>query len=234
MNRIDLNADVGEDSPFEEGLLDWITSANVGCGAHAGSWCGALKTMQRCLDRGIRLGMHPGFPDRDHFGRVVPPPELRIAALHSLVEQIDRFAYAADAAYIKPHGACYNLICDGLYGTNSDFARACLETILDQASRHGIAVMLREGCEAHAIARGAGVATLTEAFADRAYRADGTLVPRSESNALITDPDQAVEQALLLAPHVDSLCIHGDHPCAEAITQAVYEALEAAGMEIGP
>jgi len=209
VSRIDLNADIGEG--FDESdllLLDVITSANVACGFHAGGEGLARPLCAAANARGVSIGAHISYRDRDGFGRRdldVAPEVLEAEA----VEQIDALSSWCDGriGYVKPHGALYHRM---------QREPACGNAMVRAA--RGLPIL------------GLDVA---EGFADRGYAADGTLVPRGEAGALL-DPDAAVAQALRLAHEgrVRSICLHGDSPGAPELGRRVREALEADGVEL--
>src|SRR5436305_4254792 len=105
--RVDLNVDIGEGFPYDEALLAFATSANVCCGEHAGSWELTCETVELCKRKGTRIGCHPGFPDRAHFGRRVPARSEGDEYLSSIKLQVEHFLSRCQAAYLKPHGAFY-------------------------------------------------------------------------------------------------------------------------------
>lgn len=217
---LDLNSDLAEGAGTDEALLEWITSANICCGAHAGSIATIEQTLALCAQHGTTIGAHPGYPDREHFGRRELPYESeRVYAMVSeqvvlLVQQAERFSLAV--RYIKPHGGLYHLV-------NRDATYA--EAVVRVAEQHGMAVMGLPQSVAARVSIGR-VRYLAEGFADRRYYPDGTLVPRTEANAVLTDPDEAVEQALRLLQtmSIDSLCVHGDTPHAFAFVKRIHEA----------
>jgi len=242
MPDIDLNADVGEGSGADDLLLGVVTSASIACGVHAGSAETMADTLAIAARRGVAVGAHPSYEDRDGFGRRptrVPPAALTaglVAQIGSLV------ALATDAgtvvSYVKPHGALYAAI-----ATDDTTARAVLDAL---AAFAGLTLLAPAGSAALAIAAHHGVAAAAEAFADRAYAPDGSLVPRSHHGAVITDPDDAARRAVLLATEgrvhaVDgtaltlrarSICVHGDTPGAPAVAGRVRAALEEAGVVV--
>lgn len=206
--RIDLNADLAEGAPFDEALLGIISTANVCCGAHAGSPDLARRTVGRARELGVRVAAHPGYPD-PAFGRLSRPtldglPEDWLAA------QLGVFAFDA----IKPHGGLYH---DLAAGRHRELAPLFVDFPFI-------------GLEGH---RGLGSQLVLEGFAERGYSYDGSLIPRGQPGALIEEPALAARQALELAPRVGTICIHGDSPNAVAIARAVRAALEDAGYEIG-
>lgn len=226
MPTIDLNSDVGEGVvPDVEGsILELVTSANIACGGHAGDDGSMRKTVRAAAARGIRIGGHPSYPDRENFGRLsiqMAPAQI----VETVLDQIARLqkiaaSDGARVAYIKPHGALYNdAAVDPLVG----------RAMLDVVDRLELPLMVLQGGPLQAAAGAAGI---PEGFIDRGYGPDGTLLPRSEPGALIADPAEAARQALELAPKVASLCVHSDTPGALELMRAARAALEGAGFEI--
>ena len=226
MRAVDLNSDLGEGMPeaIDDAVLDIVSSANVACGGHAGDAHTMGRTIAEAKARGVRVGAHPAYPDRTNFGRI--HVEMDPAALvEELVSQIDALVELAEAlgvpvAYVKPHGALYN-----------DAARdpSLGDTIVRAAHRLGLPIMALAGS---ALAQRTDVPIIREGFLDRAYRPDGSLVPRSEPGAVLTDQDAVAAQALRLAPHVDSLSLHSDTPGAVELLAAARRALEANGYVV--
>ena len=229
--RIDLNADVGEGLPPEHdrALMQVVTSASIACGGHAGDIRTMRQTLRTAQGLKLRAGAHPSYPDRQNFGRV----SMAIggqALMDTIGEQVSALQEAAlqigtSVAYLKPHGALYN---DA--ATDEEIAR----TVATVACLLGLPMMLLASAPTLAKLTADGRAVIREGFLDRGYRADGTLIPRSQAGALICDPDEAAGQALRLAGSVDSLCVHSDSPSALLLAQAARAALKGAGMEIGP
>jgi UPF0271 protein len=232
--RIDLNADLGESWPrWRSGkdvrLLDVVTSANVCCGAYAGDAELMRVTCEAAVARGVAIGAQVGYPDRAGFGRVLV--NLPVAELtRTVVEQVrllDRIARAAGGtvAYVKPHGALYTTIVD-----HEPQARAVVAamTSLDAP----LPLLGLPGSLALDLAARAGLPVVHEGFADRAYTAEGRLVPRSEPGAVLGDPAAVAAQARRLLGEVASICVHSDSPGALDLARAVRAALEAAGAEV--
>jgi UPF0271 protein len=243
--RIDLNADLAEEAGDDAALLPFLSSANLSCGAHAGGPAVLAAALAACRAAGVTAGAHPGYPDRANFGRVVVP--MTAAEVTSMVAgQVALACEAAAAAgtgiaYVKPHGALYNLA-----ATDAGVAAAIAAGVA-QVDRGlvllGLAgsVMLAEGARA-------GLATAAEAFADRAYAPDGTLVPRGQPGAVLHDAATVAARALAMvqdgavtaidgsriALQADSLCLHGDTPGALAMARATRAALDAAGIAVRP
>jgi UPF0271 protein len=225
VSTIDLNADVAEGFPYDPEILSLVTSANVCCGEHAGSWDQTLATFELCRERGVRIGLHPGYPDRENMGRAsLDRIGLSVAAaMDSLRGQIERALAKCQPAYLKPHGALYHETM-GVSGVSDAFPGLLREFRLP--------LMGLAGTHHERMAEAAGVAFLSEGFADRGYTADGKLIPRGVAGALVTESRAAAAQAVRLAPKVDSLCVHGDTPNCLEILSAVRAELLASGYEV--
>jgi 5-oxoprolinase (ATP-hydrolysing) subunit A len=236
MPQVDLNVDLGELPGEPPELFTLATVANVACGGHAGDRASMARAISFAMTRGTRLAAHPSYPDRQGFGRVtlaLSPVELaasieaQCAALQAIASKL-----GYPAAMVKPHGALY-------HDAGRDPALAA--AVIDGASRGlgveaaGLTVVgpPRGALLEEALRRGARYAR--EGFADRAYRSDGALVPRSESGALVTDPGACARQALALAGSgtLETICVHGDTEGAVVIAARVRDALAQAGMLAG-
>jgi UPF0271 protein len=231
--RIDLNADLGESSERwasgeDVAILDIVTSANISCGAHAGDDELISATSAVCVERGVAIGAQVGYPDREGFGR--RPMELEFDALHD--EVAGQIAHLSDLAkavngqvtYVKPHGALYNTIVQ-----HEGQAAAVVEAV----RAAGLPLVGLPTASSLRLAEEAGVPIVREGFADRGYREDGTLIPRSEPGALLREPrDAAVQAVRLFHEGVDSICVHSDSPGALEILRAVRAALEHAGADV--
>jgi UPF0271 protein len=223
---IDLNADLGEGVTDDDGLLEVVSSANVACGFHAGDAATMRRVCEGAARLGVRVGAQVSYRDRKGFGRrdMEVAPEVLTA---DVLEQIGALAAFGEVVYVKPHGALYNrVVHDELQ------ARAVVAAV--KAWRAPLPLMGLPGSRVLALAREAGLATITEGFADRAYTPAGRLVPRSQPGAVITDPVDAARRAVALARSgtVRSLCVHGDTPGAVAMARRVRAGLEAAGLRI--
>lgn len=241
---MDLNADLGEGMD-DAAILPFLTSANVACGLHAGGPLVMDRTVALALERGVRVGAHPSYADRENFGRTAQQlsrEEVRalvlyqVAALDGLVR-----ARGGSLRHVKAHGALYNQAAKdaGLAAAIADAVRAFRRDLL----LVGLAGSLQ--IEA---ARSAGLDAAGEAFADRRYLPDGSLMPRSQPGAVLHDPAEVAEQALSIARDgfavasdgsrvridAQTLCLHGDTPGAVRMAQAVHGKLAAAGVEIAP
>lgn len=231
MRSIDLNADLGEGGTHDAELLELVSSANIACGGHAGD----EETMRRSIDlalaSGVAIGAHPGYEDREHFGRLAMV--LPLDKITDLVRrQVEALASLADEAgarlhHVKPHGALYN--------------QASRDLLLAAAVVAGIASvspdLILYSLPTSALAeagRAAGLKVCAEGFADRRYRLDGSLMPRGEPGAVIKDVDAAVAQALEIASRgkIETLCVHGDGVTAVAILRALRGKLGEAGLAV--
>jgi UPF0271 protein len=225
-DSIDLNCDLGElpDAAHEAALMEYITSANIACGGHAGDEATMERTARLALARGVRIGAHPGYPDPANFGRLeLPMSPAEIARTVRL--QIERLSavvrrLGGTVVHVKPHGALYNVAVH-----NGDVARAIGEGVAQWDAR--VPLVGLAGSPMLDVWRAMGLAVLGEAFADRRYEPDGTLRSRKLPRALITSPQEAAAQAVRLAASggVRTICVHGDTPGAVAILRACREAL---------
>ena len=243
MPTIDLNADLGEGDPHDEELLQIVSSANVACGGHAGDTETMAQTIRSAIANGVAIGAHPGYPDREGFGRrsgfmtgdaLYESLTAQVTALADMAAQM-----GARLAHVKPHGALYN---DAV--NDSDLAdiiaRVTAETPGDPAFVGMANTELELAAERH------GLRFIAEAFVDRAYEPDGTLVSRKEPGAVHEDMAVATTQAVRLAEdgrvtarngdeidvRADTLCIHGDTPGAAEKAKAVRDVLESHEVEI--
>jgi UPF0271 protein len=248
MYKLDLNSDMGESYGaysigMDEELLEHITSANIACGFHGGDPATMRKTVDLCLHRGVAIGAHPGLPDLQGFGRralAITPEEAydivlyQIGALSGFVQ-----AEGGKLHHVKPHGALYHM------------------AVKDEAVADAIAKATRKmnpdlilyglsGSKLITAGKKAGLRCASEAFVDRTYLADGTLTPRDQANAVITDPEQAADQALRMVKDqcvisvtgdkvsidADTICIHGDGLHAVNFACRIREVFKAEGIEV--
>jgi UPF0271 protein len=245
---IDLNCDCGESFGSwrlgdDEAVLRHVSSANIACGAHAGDPDVMRRTVRLCRELGVAAGAHPGFPDLQGFGRrplPLSPAEVeasvlaQIGALYAIAR-----AEGVELRHVKPHGALYNV--------------AAVTPPLAEAIARAVASFSRElvlvglaGSQLVAAGEAAGLRVAREAFADRGYAADGTLLPRGTPGALITDPEANLAQALLIVAEgcapgpeqtrvpvaADTLCVHGDTPGAAERAAHLRAGLAAAGVQV--
>lgn len=238
---MDLNADLGEGGEHDEALLAVVTSANVSCGVHAGSLDLTAATVAAARERGVRVGAHPSYPDRENFGRVSMADMPTGALGEVIVKQLRDFKRVAGVPdYVKPHGALYSDI------MGDSLIAAVVLTACEQAFRGvKMPLMVPAGSVLAEMAEDAGVPVIFEAFPDRAYTAFGALVPRSNAGAVITDPEVVAARAVQIATHgvikdfmgrdlgvrARSLCLHGDSAGADT-GRVVRDALVAAGVEV--
>ena len=247
--RIDLNCDMGEIAEAmtdgtQEALMRSLTSVNIACGGHAGDERMMRATVEQAMRHGLAIGAHPGYADRENFGRL----ELHLTAAEvaeAVYEQVGTLAeFAADCGtrvtHVKPHGALYN--------------QAARDSVLAGAIARGVARWNTEvvmvglaGSVMLGVFREAGFAVAAEAFADRRYEADGSLRSRKFADALIRDPQEAGRQAVRIVERstviacdgvevsvaAQTLCIHGDTPGAAEIAATVARALRDAGVKLG-
>jgi len=229
--NIDLNCDMGElndaeldDARHEAALMAHITSANIACGGHAGDARTMERTARLALARGVRIGAHPGYPDRENFGRreIAMTPEAIADTVYAQIARLDDVVQRLGGAivHVKPHGALYNVAV-----RNPDVARAIARGVA--RCNPGVTLFGLAGSPMLDVWRTMGMAVAGEAFADRRYEPDGTLRSRQFPDALITDPQEAAAQALRFARQglAETICVHGDTPGSVAILQACREAL---------
>jgi UPF0271 protein len=244
VRQLDLNADVGEGDPqTDAALLQLVTSANVACGFHAGDAKSMRATVALAMRSGVAVGAHPGFNDREGFGRrpqQLTHEEVQELLLHQLAA-LDAIARAEGVRlhHVKPHGALYNQA-----ETDGALALAIVAGI--RAFDPRLRLVGRAGSAMEEAARAARHTFTAEAFADRRYRADGTLLPRSEPGAVLTNPDEVAGQVRSLvtqgeviagdgsrlAVSFGTLCVHGDTPGAVTLARRIRQELGALGVNV--
>ncbi|WP_434748287.1 LamB/YcsF family protein [Paenibacillus amylolyticus] len=249
---LDINCDLGESygayqtmMNSDEAILPLITSANIACGFHAGDPAVMRLTVERAMAHQVAMGAHPGLPDLQGFGRrpmEITPREAydmvvyQIGALHAFVR-----ARGGNLHHVKPHGALYNMAV-----AHAKLAEAIAEAVYQvqpELYLYGLA-----GSELVCAAKRIGVRGVNEVFADRTYRSDGRLTPRSHEGALIEQPEEALAQVLLMVQDgvvistdgtpvpitADTVCIHGDGAHALTFAQEIRRMLEAEGVTLAP
>ena len=241
--RMDLNADVGEGCGDDAALMPLLTSASIACGAHAGDALLMRRSVLLAQQYGVAIGAHVSYPDRENFGRRdldLPADRLTAEILFQLgaLSAITRAA-GMQVRYLKPHGALYNRM-----ARDVETAEVVVAAMRDFDA--GLPVLTLPDSVAMSVAQRWGVTAVAEAFADRAYTADGKLVSREQKGAVITDEVLVAQRALDMVRNQQvqsadghrvritarSLCVHGDTPGAVALARAVRNALERAGVEL--
>lgn len=241
--RIDFNCDLGEGCGEDAAILPYVSSANIACGGHAGDEASMRQTLRLCRAHGVAAGAHPGYEDREHFGRrALALAHDEVVAL--VARQLARLAAIADEegvalTHLKPHGALYNLAADD---------RGVAEAIAGAVAQHDprLIVFGLAQSELTDAAQRLGLRVAHEVFAERGYAANGRLLPRGQPGAVIESLDQAIAQVRELAVHgrvraaggetvalrADTLCLHGDRSDAAQFARAVRAALEAEGVRV--
>jgi UPF0271 protein len=237
---LDFNCDLGEGAGHDAELMPLITSANIACGAHAGSLEIMIETIELAVRRNVGVGAHPGYFDLENFGRVERAISGEEASRLVLMQIEQAYEVAGPALrHVKLHGALYNQVARDERLAESvvaDFARLWPD----------LALFALAGSPLARVAQSRGVRVAEEVFADRTYQADGTLTPRTEPNALITDVEGAVAQALRLVREgvvraadgtdvkikADTLCLHGDGPHAVAFAKRLRAEFKKAGIRV--
>ena len=250
MPTIDINSDLGESFGAwsmgdDDAMLDVVTSANVACGFHAGDPAGILRTLKAAAARQVSIGAHVAYPDKVGFGRRnmdVASDELtadviyQIGALQGLAQ-----AAGTRVSYVKPHGALYNTIAH-------DRRQALAVIAAIHAIDPTLVLVALAGSNLIELAREQGLTCIAEAFADRAYTPQGTLVSRREPGAVLHDPQLIAQRMLRLVQdgtleaidgsvtrlQADSICVHGDSPAAVAMAHELRRVLEQANMHVQP
>jgi len=245
---IDLNCDVGEsfgvyDLGRDAEILDFVTSANIACGFHAGDPATMRRTVRMALEKGVAIGAHPGLPDLVGFGRrlmKITPQEAsdmvtyQVGALAAFVQ-----AEGGTMRHVKPHGALYNMA-----GKDQALAIAIAEAVY--RVKPELILFGQSGSQLIEAGQSVGLRTANEVFADRTYESDGSLTPRDVPGAVITDDEQSVRQVLSMlqtgkvaagqghkvAVEADTICLHGDSPHAVEFAKRIRQALEREGISV--
>ncbi|WP_374421131.1 5-oxoprolinase subunit PxpA [Chromobacterium sp.] len=241
--QIDLNADIGEGCGDDAAIMDYVSSVNIACGWHAGDAETMWLALQAAARRGVAAGAHPGFPDRENFGRrpLARAPER---VYQDMLYQLGALAGLARAAgvalrHVKPHGALYNQA-----ARDPALAEAIARAVKDFDP--GLRLFGLAGGASIVAARRHGLRVVEEVFADRGYLSDGSLAPRGEAGAVIRDAAAALEQTLdmvlrgqvravsgeYLPIRADSVCLHGDGAQALAFARGLREGLEREGVTV--
>ncbi len=235
MYKIDLNSDLGEGAEFDSKIIPLITSANIACGFHAGDAGIMNATIDNCISNGVSFGAHPGYPDKENFGRTnmaVSPMQVYEFTLYQL-GALSAFACAKDKklCHIKPHGAMYNMA-----AKSPDLSDAIAKAVKD--FDRDLILLALSGSEMIESARKYGINYACEVFADRAYEADGTLRARKLEGSMITDENEAIFRVLRMITEgkvraytgedisieAHSVCVHGDSENALNFVKALNRA----------
>ncbi|MGZ9704789.1 LamB/YcsF family protein [Pseudomonas sp. GNP013] len=250
MRAIDLNSDLGESFGAwsmgdDSAMLDVVTSANVACGFHAGDPAGMLRTLQAAAGKNVTIGAHVAYPDKVGFGRRnmdLASDELTADVIYQ-IGALQGLARAAGTSvrYVKPHGALYNTIAH-------DRRQALAVIAAIRAIDPTLILVALAGSTLIQWARDEGLQCVAEAFADRAYTPQGTLVSRREPGAVLHDPKQVAQRMLRLVEdgtieaidgtrtriEADSICVHGDSPAAVDMARELRRVLEQANLSVRP
>lgn len=248
MKIVDMNSDLGESFGnyklgMDDKILEIVTSANIACGFHAGDPSVMQKTVALAVKNGAALGAHPGYPDLVGFGRRkmdIAPSDV----YNMVVYQVGALAAFAKAAgtrlqHVKPHGAMYNMA-----AKNAKLAEAIAQAVYDVDK--DLILYAQGGTESIKAAEKIGLRTASEVFADRSYQDDGTLTPRSQPGAMITDEEKSIAQVLsmvlegkvtalsgkVIPVKADSICLHGDGPKALVFANKIRSVLLENGVKV--
>jgi UPF0271 protein len=246
--HIDINCDLGEgcgpdDISSDEAVMPFITSANIACGFHAGDPLTIEKSVKSAIRHGVGIGAHPGYPDREGFGRRpvrMSHEELRALILYqvSAVKGITEAA-GGKMRHVKPHGALYNAA-----AMDYEMAAVIAQAVKDLDKT--LTLVGLSGSQLIRAARDAGLPCVSEVFADRAYNNDGTLVSRSIAGAVLHDTAAVIERAVrmiiektvisdtgkIIPIEADTVCIHGDNEMAAVFAEKLSETLKKRGIEL--
>ncbi len=245
---IDLNCDLGEYESLKQGdtdaaIMPFISSCNIACGGHAGNTEVMTQTIRLAKTHQVAMGAHPSYPDRENFGRCpmdLPPHELKASIRDQILLLVDRVNQQhMSLNHVKPHGALYNQAAEDL-----PLATLLVETVAEIDDK-----LMFYGLAHSAMATAAeqvGVRFVAEAFADRAYTVDKTLVPRNQAGAVLTDQNSMLERVISMVQQqsilaitgenimikAETICLHGDHHGSLPTAQRLHQGLQAAGIQI--
>jgi UPF0271 protein len=240
---VDLNSDLGEGAGHDDELLGLVTSASITCGFHVGDPASILRSIRDARERGVSVGAHPSFADRENFGR----KELALAPAEVFAQvayQLGAFGALATAAgarmnHVKPHGALYNMA-----ARDRRIADAIVSAML--VVDPYLILFAPPNSELESAGKAEQFHVIREVFADRNYLADGSLVPRSRPDALLNDPQAAAKRVLRILQegkvrsvqghqvdlHAETICVHGDTPGAVDFVRLLRSELEANGVDL--
>jgi UPF0271 protein len=243
--RIDINCDMGEGMSNDAALMPYISSANVACGFHAGDRDSMQKTIELCLQHGVAIGAHPGFPDRENFGRTEMqlPDEAIVSLITEQVQLLQDMALSmgTTVTHVKPHGALYNMA-----ARDMRLAGIIAQTVYQINPR--LVLFGLSGSFSISTAASIGLIVASEVFADRTYQDDGSLTPRSHDNALLNTTEDSCKQVLQMILEktvqsvtgkkvpiqADTICIHGDGKHALSFAQSIHALLGHHSIQIQP
>ncbi len=245
MYKIDLNSDLGEGALFDADIIPLITSANIACGFHAGDCALMKKTVGLCKANSVSFGAHPGYPDRENFGRTnmdVTSEQVYEYTLYQL-GALGAFAEASGVkmSHVKPHGAMYNMA-----AKNKELSNAIADAVKDYDD--SLILLALSGSEMIKAAKAKGIKYASEVFADRAYESDGTLRARKLEGSMITDENEAINRVIRMIKEgkvtsytgedidieAHSVCVHGDGEKALDFVRALNKAFEENGIKTAP
>lgn len=237
MFKINLNCDLGEGAKYDDVIIPMINSANIACGFHAGDSDIMMKTVGICVENQVDVGAHPGYPDKENFGRTnmnVTPEQVYGYTIYQLgaISAIAK-AQKAELVYVKPHGAMYNMAAKDI-----ELAKAIAKAVKD--FDENLILLGLSGSKMVDAAKEIGLKYACEVFADRAYEADGTLRARGLEGAMITDEKQAIQRVIRMIKEgkvtaytgedveieAHSVCVHGDGEKALDFVKALNKAFE--------
>ncbi|WP_335870790.1 5-oxoprolinase subunit PxpA [Bacillus sp. 2205SS5-2] len=244
MKKIDLNCDLAEGFDHDEEMMKYISSANIACGFHAGNAQLMKEAVELSLKNSVKIGAHPGLPDKENFGRKKTPlsPNDLFTIVHTQIDALSCIAKSKGAKlyHVKAHGALYHMI-----NEDSELAVAFCQSVKefdDELIVYGFHNSpLLEICKVH------GIQYRKEIFADRTYTSRGYLTPRNETSATIVDKEQALQQIIsiikeqkVITPNGteilvegDTVCLHGDHPHAPLFAKFIHDRLIKMAISIG-
>lgn len=241
MGKVDLNCDLGESFGAytignDSEILKYITSANVACGFHASDPMVMAETVKMCKEKGVNIGAHPGFPDLVGFGRrqmKISPAEAKADVMYQ-IGALNAFCTAQGVKlhHVKPHGALYNMA-----GKDYELAKAICQGTMELDD--SLLIYVLAGSQMQKAAEDLGLKVVREVFADRGYMPDGSLVPRGQEGAMITDEEEAMARVLRMVNEhkvtavdgtdidicPDTICLHGDSPKALLFAEKLHNAL---------
>ena len=243
MNSVDLNCDLGEGFPSDALFYPFISSANIACGYHAGDLDCITTAIDFCIAHDVAIGAHPGFDDKENFGRKeikLTAERLQDLVMHEvLTVRFNAMKMGKKLHHVKLHGAMYNMAAKN---------KAMALTIADAIHRVDSNLIMYGLSGSYLIseAKAIGLGTCSEAFADRTYQPDGSLTPRNQPNALIVSAEASIRQVLQMVQHqtvtcvdgtviplvVETICLHGDGDQAVAFAQQIYHTLKQYNIDI--